>query len=329
MNFKNILPTITLLFIGINVFAQFNTKVVLTEIDNKQLKLKMEQNSSKFLTAINKSFNKKSKPNVPNGILSTEAITSLYSMWEMSKFRCYEADVIERILNKPSGGYEVRNVPVFMNEAPKEDQYQELVLVFNNSGTIDNIYISMESNRYTKIMEQGKDVKEFTRRQIIIDFVENFRTAYNRKDINFLAKVFSEDALIISGKVIKVKPMPIDNGVLQGQMSTEKITYQKQTKTEYISKMKRIFAKNSYMNIKFSEIEVKRHGKYPDIYGVNLKQNWGSALYSDVGYLFLMIDFSDDNNPLIHVRTWQPEKIGEKILTDDEKFQLEMFNPQK
>ena len=291
MNFKNILPTITLLFIGINVFAQFNTKVVLTEIDNKQLKLKMEQNSSKFLTAINKSFNKKSKPNVPNGILSTEAITSLYSMWEMSKFRCYEADVIERILNKPSGGYEVRNVPVFMNEAPKEDQYQELVLVFNNSGTIDNIYI--------------------------------------RKDINFLAKVFSEDALIISGKVIKVKPMPIDNGVLQGQMSTEKITYQKQTKTEYISKMKRIFAKNSYMNIKFSEIEVKRHGKYPDIYGVNLKQNWGSALYSDVGYLFLMIDFSDDNNPLIHVRTWQPEKIGEKILTDDEKFQLEMFNPQK
>ena len=315
-----------LLFANIS-FAQYNTKLIVTDITNTRLKAKMEKNASDFLTSINTAFAKKKKPKLSTKYISKEAQASILSMWEMSSFRCYETDVIEKALKRSRGGYEVRNIPIFMQEAPKDDQYQEIVLVFTNTGIIDNIYISMETNRYNKLISEGTSVTEYRRRQIILDFLENFRTAYNRKDIDFLNKVYSDDALIITGRVVKVNTKNKDAS--KKYMNEKIIKYQKQSKTEYITKMKRIFASNSYINIKFDDIEIVRHKKYPDIYGVNLKQGWNTTRYSDVGYLFLMIDFSDEDNPQIHIRTWQPEKVGNKTLSDEEKFKLEMFNPQK
>ena len=58
-----------------------------------------------------------------------------------------------------------------------------------------------------------------------------------------------------------------------------------------------------------------------------MMQSWNTKRYSDEGYLFLMIDFSNEDNPLIHVRTWQPNKIGGKSLGEEEKFKLENFKP--
>ena len=60
-----------------------------------------------------------------------------------------------------------------------------------------------------------------------------------------------------------------------------------------------------------------------------MMQGWNTTNYSDVGYLLLVIDFADDDKPLIHVRTWQPEKVGARTLSEDEKFKLEMFNLHK
>ena len=329
MNFKNkiiVLTSVLFLFAQIS-FAQFNTKVLITDLTNKSLTEKMQNNASAFLTSINTAFAKKTNPKISSKVISNEALASLLSMWEMSNFRCYETDVIEKALKRSQGGYEVRNVPIFMKEAPEDDQYQEIVLVFTSTGVIDNIYISMETNRYNKLIYEGTGVTEYRRRQIILDFLENFRTAYNRKDIGYLNNVYSEDALIITGRVVKVNT--VNKDASSKYMNDKIIKYQKQSKAEYISKMKRIFAANSYINIKFEDIEIKRHRKYPDIYGVNLKQGWNTTRYSDVGFLFLMIDFSNEDEPQIHVRTWQPEKLGNKTLTDEEKFKLEMFNPQK
>ena len=81
------------------------------------------------------------------------------------------------------------------------------------------------------------------------------------------------------------------------------------------------------MNIRFSGIELVKHSQYPEIYGVTLKQDWSSSTYSDVGYLFLMIDFRDEDNPLIKVRTWEPEKDadGEIVTTEATRLQIGNF----
>ena len=69
-----------------------------------------------------------------------------------------------------------------------------------------------------------------------------------------------------------------------------------------------------------------RHPVKPDFYGVTLKQGWTSGRYHDDGYLFLLWDFRDDKAPEIHVRTWQPDKIGSKPLPKDEIFTLSDFD---
>ena len=56
-----------------------------------------------------------------------------------------------------------------------------------------------------------------------------------------------------------------------------------------------------------------------------LKQEWNTNRYSDVGFIFLMIDFQDENHPLIQVRTWQPEKLNGAVLAREEVFSLGDF----
>ena len=65
-----------------------------------------------------------------------------------------------------------------------------------------------------------------------------------------------------------------------------------------------------------------RHHKIPEIYGVKLKQKWQSDSYSDTGYLFLMIDFINPDKPLIHVRTWQPEKFPDGSVISLGDFEI-------
>ena len=45
-----------------------------------------------------------------------------------------------------------------------------------------------------------------------------------------------------------------------------------------------------------------------------------------MGYLFLMINFEDEMNPTIQVRTWQPDKYNGKPLPREEVFSLDMFS---
>jgi hypothetical protein len=168
------------------------------------------------------------------------------------------------------------------------------------------------------VIKSNLELTDLRRRQLILDYVEQFRTAYNQKDINFLNQVFSDDALIITGKVIQQKHA-------EG-FSTPKIQYNKQSKEQYIKNLRGVFQRNSYIKVTFDEIEVMRHPVNPNFYGVTLLQGWTSGKYHDDGYLFLLWDFTNEKAPQIHVRTWQPDKIGDKALPKDEVFSLSDFD---
>ena len=110
-------------------------------------------------------------------------------------------------------------------------------------------------------------------------------------------------------------------------LNNNKVVYIKQSKQEYITNLTRVFKNTKYINVKFDEIEVVQHPKYDDVYGVTLKQYWHTSGYSDEGYLFLMIDFRDADNPLIQVRTWQPYKNaeGQVVTKREDVFHLGSF----
>ena len=69
--------------------------------------------------------------------------------------------------------------------------------------------------------------------------------------------------------------------------------------------MTQFFDKNGFIDVKFDGIKITQHPRYPEIYGVNLKQSWKSPGYWDEGYLFVMIDFKDESKPVIQISAWQ------------------------
>ena len=60
----------------------------------------------------------------------------------------------------------------------------------------------------------------------------------------------------------------------------------------------------------------------PRLYGVTLKQRWTSSTYSDTGYVFLLLDFADPDYPLIHVRSWQPERFDDGSIISLQDFEI-------
>lgn len=291
-------------------------------IDNATVKSKIESGVSRMLSEINAAQQAGRNLNfAAMGNLNTRVQQSMAMLWENSPFICTDEEIIENCLTTGSG-YQVRNIPLMMKPTGErefnEDEYQEAVISFDKQGNVESFYLSISMNLYMNVIKSNLELTDLRRRQLILDYVEQFRTAYNQKDINFLNQVFSDDALIITGKVIQQKHA-------EG-FSTPKIQYNKQSKEQYIKNLRGVFARNSYIKVTFDEIEVMRHPVNANFYGVTLLQGWTSGSYHDDGYLFLLWDFTDENAPQIHVRTWQPDKIGGKPLPKDEVFTLDDFD---
>lgn len=306
--------------------AQYASALTVTDIHNTAVSQKIDVGVSALLTEFNLAFFENRIPSLDKvSGLSREGKSAILAMWETTPFRCIETEMIERGYNTPSG-WQVRNIPMYLKDMPIDETYKEIAINFDRQGNIDDIYFALDMHQYQAIMNStGNEVTDLRRRQAILNFIENFRTSYNRRDLDLLSKVYSDDALIITGKVVK-QTRATDNSLANFGFSNERIEYQTQTKKEYINKLRGIFQNNARINIVFDNVEVSRHPKYDDIYGVTLKQGWNTTNYSDVGWLFLMIDFRDGENMTIHVRTWQPEKYNGKPLPEDDIFHLGSFN---
>jgi hypothetical protein len=86
------------------------------------------------------------------------------------------------------------------------------------------------------------------------------------------------------------------------------VHYNRYDKNEYLKHLSYSFKSKEYINIKFNDNEIRKSGKGGEVYGIQIQQDYFSSNYGDSGYLFLLIDMNDTTEPVIHVRTWQPEK---------------------
>jgi hypothetical protein len=197
-----------------------------------------------------------------------------------------------------------RSIPMsFSFKSNNRTFVEDVVFYFDKENKISNITFGLSKKSVDDI---GSNVtwSEEVRMQLI-NFMENYKTAYALKRLDYIEKIFSDDALIITGSVTKVNNSP------EFQYSNNSIVkYNRQTKAEYLRKLKYSFASNEFINLRFADNIVKRSGKAnaANVYGIQIKQDYFSTNYGDTGYLFLLIDFTDSIAPQIHVRTWQPEK---------------------
>lgn len=292
-------------------------------MSDASLKGRIEREVSSLLSAINAGESSGTPLNFSGIAIDDMASHSIYDLWENVHFRTLDDEIVTNCLTLKNGsairGYQLRNIEIEMK--PLDDTYtdskiQEICIDLDRSGRIVDFNLTIGVNQYMRIMREGVELDDLDRRMQILHYVEQFRNAYNQKDINFMDAVFSEDALIITGKVIR--RIPNESGV---GMKPE-VQYSKYNKAQYLANLRRVFARNGYINVKFDEIKVMRHGANPNFYGVTLIQHWNSSTYSDEGILFLVWDFSNPDQPKIDVRTWQPMETDSADIFTLDSFKI-------
>lgn len=321
----------TLLLLAPFAFLKAQISVTLTHdatFTNESIIRKMEGNLSKVLTEINSAYHAKRELNLVGLPMTQFAKEGISMLWSTSSFFCDDNYVVTRMWNF-SNGYMIRQVPLLItprdNSGTKE-VFQEAVVEFDASGNISDFKFA-SLTQMGESLEHAGDPVDVERKITILSYCDRFRTAYNTKDIKFMQQVFSEDALIITGTVVTSKAYdgkPISS-----------VKYKKQNKEQYLANLQRAFAANQWIEVTFSEIGTKGEGgasigitrstENPNLYGVRLRQEWKSSRYSDEGYVFLLWDFTNEDAPIIHVRTWQPEWVGGQKISDKELFSLEDF----
>lgn len=315
---KRVVFSFLFLFSFWSISANVNVTIA-DGIDNSSLQSKMEREMSALLSEINSAEQAQRSLDFSSLNLPLSVQESMSMLWENSPFQCTDDEIVETCLTT-SGGYQIRNIPLMMKPRDNnfnEQEYQEAVISFDKAGEIESFYLALNMNLYMNVIKSNNQITDIRRRQLILDYVEHFRTAYNTKDIAFLNQVFSDDALIITGKVVTV--------VKDGVKLPSKIVYNKQSKEEYLRKLRVVFSRNSYIKVTFDEIEVSRHPVNPNVYGVTLHQGYTSSNYHDDGYLFLLWDFSNEEAPKIYVRTWQPDSFDGKRLPKEKIFSFSDF----
>ena len=178
---------------------------------------------------------------------------------------------------------------------------EDIVFTLDKNNKVCNIAFGLSKKSVDDIA--SNDFWSKNVRMLLINFMENYKTAYALKRLDYIESIFSDDALIITGSVVKVK----SNAEFQFK-NNQIVRYNKLSKEQYLQRLKHSFKSNEFINIRFADNNVRYSGRGDSIYGIQIKQDYFSTNYGDSGYLFLMIDFEDPNAPIIHIRTWQPEK---------------------
>jgi hypothetical protein len=134
--------------------------------------------------------------------------------------------------------------------------------------------------------------------------------------------VFDDDAVIITGTVVRRanRAVSLENQSHISQEGNLIIKKNRQTKDEYLRNLKRCFQRNEFVNIRFSDNEVRKLGAGGESYAIQISQDYYSSTYGDKGYLMLMVDINDPTRPIIKLRTWQPEKDPEFGLYEPGDF---------
>lgn len=320
---KHIVIILTMLAVALSATAQDISMTIVDGIQNQTVKNRMERGISNLLSEINRACAQERPLRLDNIDMVLSGKRSLQALWKNLHFLCEDNQIVERCLTSAEG-YVIRNIYTKVNpmvEGYSDEPERALTIRLTREGQIASVAMAASDAVYGRIMEQGLSVTDLERRTTILSFVENYRSFYDEKDLNSINRIFSDDAIIITGTVPMKRNMTNDM-----QSWREQITYKVQSKPQYLNSLSANFKRNKYIKVTFSDVEVVRHPANPNYYGVTLHQHWKSSNYEDDGYLLLVWEFRDGEDPIIHYRTWQPERVGSHSLTKEEIINIMDFN---
>lgn len=182
---------------------------------------------------------------------------------------------------------------------------EDLTLTFDGEGKIESLAFGLDQAAKNDIFNKAVGKWNDEVRMIIATFLENYKTAFALKRLDYIESIFDDNAVIITGSYVQTaKKTPENNKYL----NNKNVKYNKQNKNTYLKNLSRSFQGNQFINVRFSDNEVSKMGTGGELFGIQIHQDYYSSSYSDTGYLFLMVDMNNPQSPIIKVRTWQPER---------------------
>lgn len=172
----------------------------------------------------------------------------------------------------------------------------------SNSKQITHVAMGLGREAMNGVVLGHLDWSEKSRTRIV-GFLEDYRTAYATKNLEYLDKVFDDNAVIVLGKRLQVAPQLNK----EGYMNNHRVQFTQLTKREFLRNLRRQFQSKDYINLHFSQNRIYQLQKGVERYGIEIKQDYYSSNYGDTGYLTLIFDLTNPDQSVIHVRTWQEQ----------------------
>ena len=180
---------------------------------------------------------------------------------------------------------------------------EDIVFTFDEEKKVESLAFGLGQEAMEDILYHSVWAEKS--RIFLMSFLENYKTAYALKRLDYIRDIFDDNAVIITGAVTRRITGDVE---LNSYRTNQYVRYNRQTKDQYLRNLARCFDSNEFINIRFGNNDVVKAGAGGELYGIQIKQDYYSTNYGDQGYLFLMVDLNDPDRPVIKVRTWQPEK---------------------
>lgn len=216
-------------------------------------------------------------------------------------------------------------------KSPQKTYQEKLVFRFSPiDNTVQSFAFGLSNQAESDIFSAYKSWPNVSR-YTILKFMEDYQTAFALKRIDYLESIFSDDAVIIIGNVLPVKPKTATDAVQIEPLYNTNVVYSKKTKSQYISSLKKKMQRWEYVHLTLEDNttkELNTGGRYPkgSFFGIQIGQLHESSTYSDHGYLTLLLNMTGAH-PVIEVRYWQPEKQDGMAATNFKKEKIgEIFN---
>ena len=217
-----------------------------------------------------------------------------------------------RIVDTPLISFTEYNNHIYARSVPMEFSFkgnnkfiENVVFTLTKEGLIDNISFGLSFKAEKDLYDNMKEKSYETARAAINNFLENYKTAYALGRFDYLNMIFSDNALIVTGK--EVYRMVGNDEV--GYHSEKMVVKTHQSKQQYLTNLKRAFDSKEFVNIQFVNNYIQPSRRSIDngrhVYGIQIRQDYFSNNYKDQGYLFLRVDVTEPDKPIVSVRVWQ------------------------
>ncbi len=236
----------------------------------------------------------------------------------------FTSTAVDGTVSKTAGGWEMRKADVIANYSKiKKQSLEYLVFDYDTAGKLYDVNFGISEMAYKHFRDNNRNLQDLKRQQVLIKFIEKYRTAYLDRDIATIDSLFSDNAVIIVGRTMptrRLQPNEMYKYIPVGrQPDFERVKY---TKNEYLKSLKNLFASGKDIFLGFSTLDINPKNDNNNVYGISMRQNFVSTGYADEGYLFLLVDFMNELLPQIYVRSWQPQEYDAPTLIQLSNFSV-------